>query len=101
MVLSANSDTVKRLVGEELGVGALTDIVLKVAGVGRDPSKWNIPVLKAALGALAVLSSDERNLATMRAEGMEQAVEMYGRAKDDKMQAFVRQLTERLLAASE
>ena len=96
MVLAANRDDIKRLVGEEMGVHALTHIVIRRAGPGENTAAWNVPVLKAALGALAVLSSDDRNLMSMQTEGMEQAIEKYGQLKDDRVQAFVAQLTERL-----
>ena len=36
--------------------------------------------------------------ATMRAEGLDQQVEKYLKVKDDKVAAFVKQLTERLFA---
>jgi hypothetical protein len=101
MTMAANSDEVKHLVGEEMGVPALTLIVLKKCGAGEDLGGWRLPVLKAALGALAVLSSDERNLATMRAEGMEQQVEKYLKCKDEKIQAFVKQLVERLFKSKD
>ena len=90
MVLAANSDKVKNLIGEQMGVRALTAIVKQ--------STTNPPVLKATLGALAVLSSDERNLAYMREEGMEQLIEKF-KVKDDRVQMFVKQLKERLYNA--
>lgn len=96
MVLAANSDEVKRMVGEEMAVPALTRVVLSHAGVGEQPKVWRLSVLKAALGALAVLSSDERNLAAIRAEGLESEVEKYKRSKDEKIIAFVQQLMERM-----
>ena len=92
MVLAANSDKVKNLIGEQMGVRALTAIVKQAS--------TNLPVLKATLGALAVLSSDERNLAYMREEGMEQLVEKFGKVKDDRVQMFVKQLRERLYATN-
>ena len=58
----------------------------------------NPSVLKATLGALAVLSSDERNLSFMREEGMEQLVEKFAKVKDDRVQMFVKQLKDRLYA---
>ena len=67
---------------------ALTAIVKQSAS--------NLPVLKATLGALAVLSSDERNLAYMREEGMEQLVDKFSKVKDERVQMFVKQLKERL-----
>ena len=82
--------------GEEMAVPPLVQIAIRHAGAGESPHGWKLPVLKSALGALAVLSSDERNLAQMRSEGMEQQVEKYLRAKDEKLQAFARQLIERL-----
>ena len=88
MVLAANSDKVKNLIGEQMGVRALTAIVKQSAN--------NLPVLKATLGALAVLSSDERNLAYMREEGMEQLVDKFSKVKDERVQMFVKQLKERL-----
>ena len=60
MVLAANSQQVKHLVGDEDGIRALCEIVKQSLTDGA--------VLKAALGALSVLSSDERNLAHMPAE---------------------------------
>lgn len=60
MVLAANSDKVKALAGQEGAIPELSNIVRK--------SGPNKAVLKAALGALAVLSSDERNLTKLRAE---------------------------------
>ena len=92
MVLAANSDKVKNLIGEQMGVKALTAIVK------QHPSP---PVLKATLGALAVLSSDERNLGIMREEGMEQLVEKFMKVKDDRVQIFVKQLRDRLYQTGE
>tara|TARA_B100000768_G_scaffold33920_1_gene32449 strand:- start:314 stop:487 length:174 start_codon:yes stop_codon:yes gene_type:complete len=48
-----------------MGVKALTAIV-------KQPNCRSPVVLKAVLGALAVLSSDDRNMSMMREEGMEQ-----------------------------
>ena len=45
-----------------------------------------------------MLSSDERNLAYMREEGMEQLIEKF-KVKDDRVQMFVKQLKERLYNA--
>ncbi len=98
MSMAANSDAVKHLVGEEMGVPALSQIVITKVGAGESLNGWKVPALKACLGALAVLSSDERNMATMRAEGLDQQVEKYLKVKDDKVAAFVKQLTERLFA---
>ena len=86
MVLSANSDKVKVLVGEESGIVALTDIIKR--------SPENKAVLKATLGALAVLSSEERNLAKLRAEGLE--LDKFLKEKDERVVMFVKQLLERL-----
>ena len=58
-------------------------------------------MLKATLGALAVLSSDERNLGMMREEGMEQLVEKFMKVKDDRVQIFVKQLRDRLYQTGE
>lgn len=86
MVLAANSEKIKNLVGDEAGVVALTDVVKK--------SEGNKPVLKAALGALAVLSSTEKNLSKMRAEHLE--IDKFLKEKDERIVMFVKQLNERL-----
>ena len=88
MVLAANSDKVKNLIGEQMGVKALTTIV-------KQPN-CSQSVLKAVLGALAVLSSDERNMGMMREEGMEQLIEKFEKIKDDRVKMFVKQLKDRL-----
>jgi len=88
MVLAANSDKVKTLAGAEGAVSELVIIVKK--------AEANKPVLKAALGALAVLSSDERNLKKMIAEGLSEQLERSTKEKDDKIATFVSQLQERL-----
>ena len=51
---------------------------------------------EAVLGALAVLSSDERNMGMMREEGMEQLIEKFEKIKDDRVKMFVKQLKDRL-----
>ena len=94
MVLCANSEANKRLVGDEMGVPALVDVLRKAPAT-------SLPVLKAALGALAVLSSDERNLQRMRAEGMEQQVDRFVKSKDPRIAMFVKQLSGRLFNESE
>jgi len=86
MVLAANSDKVKVLVNDENGIVALTEVVKR--------AEQNKAVLKAALGALAVLSSDDRNLAKLRAEGLE--LDKYLKEKDERVVMFVKQLLERL-----
>ena len=60
-------------------------------------------VLKAALGALSVLSSDERNLANMRAEGLEPICERLltgrdkeGAQKDPRLLKFAETIYNRL-----
>mgnify|MGYP006078691491 CR=1 FL=1 len=88
MVLAANSDKVKNLIGEQMGVKALTAIV-------KQPNCSQV-VLKAVLGALAVLSSDDRNMSMMREEGMEQLIEKFEKIKDDRVKMFVKQLKDRL-----
>ena len=88
MVLAANSDKVKNLIGEQMGVKALTTIV-------KQPNCAQT-VLKAVLGALAVLSSDDRNMGMMREEGMEQLIEKFKKIKDDRVKMFVKQLKDRL-----
>ena len=88
MVLAANSDKVKNLIGEQMGVKALTTIV-------KQPN-CAPAVLKAVLCALAVLSSDDRNMGMMREEGMEQLIEKFEKIKDDRVKMFVKQLKDRL-----
>ena len=87
MVLAANSDKVKNLIGEQMGVKALTAIV-------KQPSCSQV-VLKAVLGALAVLSSDDRNMSMMREEGMEQLIEKFEKIKDGRVKMLVKQLKDR------
>ena len=53
-------------------------------------------VLKAALGALAVLSSDDRNLKKMQAENLDELLERSSKEKDERIAMFVSQLSERL-----
>ncbi len=88
MVLAANSDKVKSLAGAEGAIPELTNIIRKADA--------NKQVLKAALGALAVLSSDERNLGKLRGElgGIE--LDRYLREKDEKTVTFVKQVLARL-----
>jgi len=85
MVLSANSDKVKQQAGGG-AIVALANIVRK--------SEANKPTLKAALGALAVLTSDEKNLSKLREEAM--PLEQFAKEKDDKIQMFVAQIQDRL-----
>ena len=92
MVLAANSDKVKNLIGEQMGVKALTAIV-KSPGI---ESTSRAQVLKAVLGALAVLSSDDRNMSMMKEEGMEQLIDKFAKIKDGRVQMFVKQLRDRL-----
>ena len=95
MVLAANSQQVKHLVGDEDGIRALCEIVKQSLTDGA--------VLKAALGALSVLSSDERNLANMRAEGLEPICERLltgrdkeGAQKDPRLLKFAETIYNRL-----
>jgi len=88
MVLAANSDKVKTLAGQENAVGELVRIV-RVSEVDKG-------VLKAALGALAVLSSEERNLKKMQAEDLATLLERSRKEKDERIVMFVSQLEERL-----
>lgn len=88
MVLAANSDKVKTLAGQENAVSELVRIVRV--------SDMEYAVLKAALGALAVLSSDDRNLKKMQAEGMDELLERSSRDKDERVALFVSQITERI-----
>lgn len=76
------------MVGDEGGIVALTDIVKR--------AEQNKAVLKAALGALAVLSSEERNLSRLRAEGLSSDLDKYLKEKDERVVMFVKQLLERL-----
>ena len=59
-------------------------------------SEFEKPVLKAALGALAVLSSDERNLKKMQADALDELLERSAKDRDERITMFVSQLTERL-----
>jgi len=93
MVLAANSDKVKTLAGTENAVSELVRIV-RVAAADKS-------VLKAALGALAVLSSDERNLKKMVAEGLNGLLEYAAKEKDERITMFVNQLQERLAGGDE
>jgi len=88
MVLAANSDKVKTLAGQENAVSELVRIV-RVSEVDKS-------VLKAALGALAVLSSDDRNLKKMQAENLDELLERSSKEKDERIAMFVSQLSERL-----
>lgn len=86
MVLAANSDKVKALAGQEGAISELAAILRK--------SEHNKPTLKAALGALAVLTSDEKNVQKLRQEGI--ALDTYAKDKDERIQMFVSQLMDRL-----
>ena len=88
MVLAANSDKVKTLAGQENAVSELVRIVRV--------SEFEKPVLKAALGALAVLSSDECNLKKMQADALDELLERSAKDRDERITMFVSQLTERL-----
>ena len=88
MVLAANSDKVKTLAGQENAVSELVRIVRV--------SEADKAVVKAALGALAVLSSDDRNLKKMQAEGMDELLKRSSKDRDERIALFVRQITERL-----
>jgi len=91
MVLAANSEKVKSLAGTEGAVSQLVAIVRK--------SEANKGVLKAALGALAVLSSDERNLKNMMAEDLDtllDRVQSMSKEKDERISLFIKQLQERM-----
>ena len=77
MVLAANSDKVKTLAGQENAISELVRIVRA--------SEADKPVLKAALGALAVLSSDDRNLKKMVAEGLTGLLESSAKDKDERI----------------
>ena len=58
-----------------------------------DPNK---AVLKAALGTLAVVSSNEKNLKKMLQEGLDELLERAAKEKDERIEMFVKQLSERL-----
>ena len=88
MVLAANSDKVKTLAGQEGAISELVGIVRK--------SAHDKGVLKAALGALAVLSSDDRNCKKMQAEGLDELLDAASRDTDERIKMFVSQLTDRL-----
>jgi hypothetical protein len=88
MVLAANSEKVKETAGAEGAVAELVGIVRK--------SEHNQAVLKAALGSLAVLSSNDRNLKRMLAEGLDELLERTAKEKDERIVMFVSQLNERL-----
>ena len=81
MVLAANSDKVKTLAGQENAISELARIVRA--------SEADKPVLKAALGALAVLSSDDRNLKKMAAEGLAGLLESSAKDKDERIVSTV------------
>lgn len=87
MVLAANSDKVKAMVGDLGGIQALVRII--------EQSDRNKAVLKSALGALAVLSSEDNNLTRLRAEGGLD-FEKFTKEKDERLLMFVKQLLDRL-----
>lgn len=88
MVLAANSDKVKESAGVE---GAVPELV-RIVRI----SESNKALMKAAFGALAVLSSNERNLKKMMQEGLDELLERSAKEKDERIIMFVNQLTERL-----
>jgi len=90
MVLAANSDKNKALAGQEGAIAALASIVKK--------SDHNKPTLKAALGALAVLTSEQKNVGKLRSEGLnlETYANLAAKEKDERVKMFVQQLQERL-----
>ena len=88
MVLAANSDQVKETVAQEGTVTELVRIVRK--------SDLNKHVLKAALGALAVLSSDERNMKKMREERIEELTNRHSKDADERIVTFAKQIDARL-----
>mmetsp|Transcript_22053 Transcript_22053/g.46701 ORF Transcript_22053/g.46701 Transcript_22053/m.46701 type:complete len:809 (-) Transcript_22053:456-2882(-) len=90
MVLAANSEKVKMMVGEQGGIAALSQIIRR--------SDRNKAVLKACLGALAVLSSDENNLNKLRADDLD--LDRFAKDKDERLIMFVKQLLERLYGES-
>ena len=51
---------------------------------------------QACLGALAVLSSDDRNLKVMRNDKLDELLMRSANDKDERIQMFVSQLEERL-----
>lgn len=91
MVLAANSDKVKASAGQEGAITALASIV-------RKTQDGNKPALKAALGALAVLTSEQKNIAKLRTEGLdlERYANYAAKEKDERVKMFVTQLNERL-----
>ncbi|KAL3912414.1 MAG: hypothetical protein SGPRY_008345 [Prymnesium sp.] len=86
MVLAANSASIKSTVGEVGGIEVLVDIVKR--------ESHNKTVVKAALGALAVLSSDQDNLVKLRNEPLD--LDMFRNEKDERLLMFVQQLLDRL-----
>ena len=58
----------------------------------------NKPTLKAALGALAVLTSEQKNVGKLRSEGLnlETYANLAAKEKDERVKMFVQQLQERL-----
>lgn len=86
MVLAANSASIKSTVGEVGGIEVLVDIVKR--------ESHNKTVVKAALGALAVLSSDQDNLVKLRNEPLD--LDMFRNDKDERLLMFVQQLLDRL-----
>jgi hypothetical protein len=91
MVLAANEDKVKQRAGQEGAIQELATIVKK--------SEMHKGVLKAALGALAVLTSDQKNVNTLRQEGLD--LDRYAKEKDERIRMFVNQLIERLFNDSQ
>ena len=87
-MLAANSDKVKESAGVE---GAVPELV-RIVRI----SESNKALMKAAFGALAVLSSNERNLKKMMQEGLDELLERSAKEKDERIIMFVNQLTERL-----
>ena len=79
---------VKEQAGNEDAIRELVNIVRR--------SESNKGVLKAALGALAVLSSNEKNLKKMQAENLGELLERASKEKDERIVMFVSQLNERL-----
>lgn len=88
MVLTANQEAEKEKAGVEGAIPELARIVHR--------SQYNKPTLKAALGALAVLTSDKKNAAKLRGEGLNDLLEQFAKEKDERIQQFVNSLMDRL-----
>ncbi|KOO25498.1 arm repeat protein [Chrysochromulina tobinii] len=97
MVLAANSDKNKEKAGAEGAIPKLVAVIKKTDAAGPR----GFAAKKAALGALAVLTSEPKNIARLRQESfdLEKYEAQAAKDKDERVKMFIQQLHERLFGS--